>query len=619
MGALRLFGTAVIVVAIGLGAALGVPVVFRSESPPGPGAPAEATRATELFEVTLDGDAIPEELAGVLFFRKIYPTDQDISYGPGFVPPNTFVRYVESGELAIRPRSSVQVIRAGRSWAQAAVIAADEEAVLVPGDTFVMDDVPYEAFGSEALGTMSTPGEDARVVGFAIRESSRCCSMSHAGMRSPWYHSLVQGVQDLRGEPVTLGVIRWDVPAGAELPPLEDDRLALRAVDVGTITGTVVPGATASAGPQPRTLTFGEGGLIQLPTASTDSDTVRLSNEGPEAAVVYQLTVEATPSADGSPAPTGAIVSEGGPMLHARSGHSATQLADGRVLLAGGGVAEVEVYDPATGTSEAAGEMSSIRSGTTTLLVDSRVLLAGGGDEPAEVFDPRLSDVVPVGAMSEERHFASASRLTGSRVLLIGGETASAEIFDLWTDTFTPTGAMSTARSKHVSELLRDGRVLVAGGGTPVLELYDPATGRFTPSAATTAQPFDRGTATRLGDGRVLLVGHGAPPQLYDPESDSVTTVGPMVTPRYSHAAVLLDDGRVLLVGGLDAETLAATASLEVFDPRSLAFEDVGALAVARWQPAAVKTCTGQVLVTGGTSGTAPLVSTEVVSLRAQP
>ena len=214
--------------------------------------------------------------------------------------------------------------------------------------------------------------------------------------------------------------------------------------------------------------------------------------------------------------------------------------------------------------------------------------------------------------MGEERHFASATRLTDGRVLVTGGETASAEIFDPETDTFTPTGSMSTVRARHVSVLLRDGRVLVAGGGDPVAELYDPASGRFTPRPRTGCRPSTAAPRRGSADGRVLLIGHGAPAQLYDPETDTVTTVGPMVTPRYSHAAVLLDDGRVLLVGGLDAETLAATASLEVFDPRTLTFEDVGSLAMARWQPAAAKICSGQVLVTGGTTGTAPTVSAEL-------
>jgi hypothetical protein len=131
-------------------------------------------------------------------------------------------------------------------------------------------------------------------------------------------------------------------------------------------------------------------------------------------------------------------------------------------------------------------------------------------------------------------------------------------------------------------------------------------------------QDFDRGTATRLGDGRVLLIGHGAPAQLYDPESDTVTTVGPMVTPRYAHAAALLDDGRVLIAGGLDAESLTATASLEVFDPGTLTFEAVGSLSVPRWTPAATKLCDGSVLVSGGTGGTAPMVSTELVTLTTQ-
>ncbi len=102
-----------------------------------------------------------------------------------------------------------------------------------------------------------------------------------------------------------------------------------------------------------------------------------------------------------------AVVTESGPMLGPRSGHSATVLGERRACCwPAGAAAEVEVYDPARGTSEPAGEMRSIRSGTTTLLADSRVLLAGGGDGPAEAFDPRLNDVVPVGPMVEERHFA---------------------------------------------------------------------------------------------------------------------------------------------------------------------------------------------------------------------
>jgi len=217
--------------------------------------------------------------------------------------------------------------------------------------------------------------------------------------------------------------------------------------------------------------------------------------------------------------------------------------------------------------------------------------------------------------MVEERHFLSAVRLYDGRVLVTGGETDTAEIFDPDTEAFAPTGSMSTSRARHTSVLLWDTRVLVAGGGTPVVELYDADTGRFTPSEADGLQAFDRGTATRLADGRVLLIGHGASPAVYDPATDSVATPGPMVTPRYDHAAVLLNDGRVLIVGGLDSETRAATASIEVFDPRMLTFEEVGSLGMARWQPAATRLCDGRVLVTGGTGGTAPTVSAELIAV----
>ena len=55
-----------------------------------------------------------------------------------------------------------------------------------------MTTCPGTSTGPQALGEMWTPGEDASVVGFAIRESSRCCSMTHAGMLSPWNGTIAE-------------------------------------------------------------------------------------------------------------------------------------------------------------------------------------------------------------------------------------------------------------------------------------------------------------------------------------------------------------------------------------------------------------------------------------------
>ena len=55
-------------------------------------------------------------------------------------------------------------------------MAAESETTVEPGDVFSLSDVPYDEYGKDALGTMWHEGsEDAQVVGFAIRESSRCC------------------------------------------------------------------------------------------------------------------------------------------------------------------------------------------------------------------------------------------------------------------------------------------------------------------------------------------------------------------------------------------------------------------------------------------------------------
>jgi N-acetylneuraminic acid mutarotase len=132
-------------------------------------------------------------------------------------------------------------------------------------------------------------------------------------------------------------------------------------------------------------------------------------------------------------------------------------------------------------------------------------------------------------------------------------------------------------------------------------------------------------TATLLQDGRVLVVGGFDPTfgdvfgfvataQLYDSATGSWTLTGAMNDGRYGHTATLLDDGRVLVAGGSGGNGILASA--ELYDPATGLWTHTGPMLEARVSHTASLLPNGKVLVAGfffgGSEGAHSLATAEL-------
>lgn len=275
--------------------------------------------------------------------------------------------------------------------------------------------------------------------------------------------------------------------------------------------------------------------------------------------------------------------------------HTATELRDHRVLVAGGEGTEpgwfAELYDPGTSLWTPASRMTAARRyHTATLLPDGTVLVTGGSDPAtgivqasAELYFPEDNLWVPVGNMAAARRYHTATLLPGGsgKVLVTGGSDgsgtflSSAEIYDLSTQTWTATGSMTSARSQHTTTLLPNGLVLATGGGntfarSSTAELYDPVTKAWK-ATGDMISARSQHTTTLLPDGRVLAVGGYNPydgrlasAELFNFRSGSWCPASRMAASRYGHAATLLPGGQVLVTAGFSDSVNQYTAELYV-------------------------------------------------------
>ena len=254
-----------------------------------------------------------------------------------------------------------------------------------------------------------------------------------------------------------------------------------------------------------------------------------------------------------------------------RYDHTATLLANGEVLIAGGVsgtyTATAELYNPSTGQWTATGSMTTPRAfAGAALLPNGQVLMAGGSNldgtsnTTAELYNPATGKWTATTNMPTN-HTGPATLLTSGKVLVSGGV-----VYDPSTAQWTSTGPLYySGGTSESAALLTNGDVLMYGNKFSCYagQYFNPATNTWARTLGQCGNNVSFGPLVLLGTGKVLVAGdlltysgHTSPTArcaLYDPSTNAWTSTG-LLLQAARRTATLLPNGKVLAVGGSDAE-----------------------------------------------------------------